>query len=203
MKILITSGGTKVKIDDVRYIGNMSTGRFGTEIARECLLAGHDVTLLRAKNSKSLVKREIDLNQFELSDVAQYKKEFDLYKNRLHETIYSTFEEYMSLLFRLLEKDSYDVIVMCAAVSDYGVLNQVDGKIDSSGNVDIKLFPYPKTINKIKTLSHDSKLVGFKLLVDSTEEELIAASRKSIKNNNCDLIVANDLRDIKWVIIKS
>jgi len=77
MKILITSGGTKVKIDDVRHIGNMSTGKFGTEIARECLLAGHDVTLLRAKNSKSLVNKEIDFNQFELSDVLEYKKDFD------------------------------------------------------------------------------------------------------------------------------
>ena len=197
MKILITSGGTKVKIDDVRHIGNMSTGKFGTEIARECLLAGHDVTLLRAKNSKSLVNKEFNFNQFELSDVIQYKEEFDSYKDRLYETEYSTFEDYMPRLFDLIETYNYDVIIMCAAVSDYGVVNSVDGKIDSSSNIDIKLFPYPKTINQIKTLSPNSKLVGFKLLVDSTEEELINASRKSIQSNNCDLIVANDLRDIK------
>jgi phosphopantothenoylcysteine synthetase/decarboxylase len=33
MKILITSGGTKVPIDSVRHIGNFSTGRYGSEIA--------------------------------------------------------------------------------------------------------------------------------------------------------------------------
>ena len=33
MKILITSGGTKVPIDDVRSITNMSSGKFGAEIA--------------------------------------------------------------------------------------------------------------------------------------------------------------------------
>ena len=35
MKILITSGGTKVKIDQVRHIGNMSKGTFGSKIAEE------------------------------------------------------------------------------------------------------------------------------------------------------------------------
>jgi phosphopantothenoylcysteine synthetase/decarboxylase len=43
MKILITSGGTKIPIDTVRDITNMSTGTFGTKIAEECLRKGHDV----------------------------------------------------------------------------------------------------------------------------------------------------------------
>jgi len=32
MKVLITSGGTKVPIDDVRYIGNFSSGRYGAAL---------------------------------------------------------------------------------------------------------------------------------------------------------------------------
>jgi len=35
MKILITSGGTDVPIDDVRKISNMSSGKYGAEIATE------------------------------------------------------------------------------------------------------------------------------------------------------------------------
>jgi phosphopantothenoylcysteine synthetase/decarboxylase len=44
MKILLTSGGTKVKIDRVRHIGNMSHGTFGSAIAKH-LLSWEDVNL--------------------------------------------------------------------------------------------------------------------------------------------------------------
>ena len=37
MKVLITSGGTKVPIDTVRHIGNMSSGTFGAKIAFQLL----------------------------------------------------------------------------------------------------------------------------------------------------------------------
>jgi phosphopantothenate-cysteine ligase len=39
--------------------------------------------------------------------------------------------------------------------------------------------------------------VGFKLLVGSTESELVEAARKSVEENGCDFVVANDLNDIK------
>ena len=37
MKILVTSGGTKIPIDRVRDITNMSTGTFGSKIAIELI----------------------------------------------------------------------------------------------------------------------------------------------------------------------
>ena len=46
MKILVTAGPTREKIDPVRFISNYSTGTFGYEIAREALRRGHDVTLV-------------------------------------------------------------------------------------------------------------------------------------------------------------
>ena len=39
--------------------------------------------------------------------------------------------------------------------------------------------------------------LGFKLLIDSKQDELIAAAEKSIVDNHCDIVVANDLADIK------
>ena len=53
MKILITSGGTKIKIDMVRSITNMSKGTFGSKIATEFLRYDNEhVTFLHAKDSK-------------------------------------------------------------------------------------------------------------------------------------------------------
>ena len=46
MKILVTAGPTREKIDPVRFISNYSTGTFGYEIAGEAARRGHDVTLV-------------------------------------------------------------------------------------------------------------------------------------------------------------
>ena len=51
MKILITSGGTTEKIDDVRGITNHSTGYLGKEIAELFLAKGHQVTLVTVKTA--------------------------------------------------------------------------------------------------------------------------------------------------------
>src|SRR5262245_16223277 len=44
--LLITSGGTREPIDEVRYIGNASTGALGRAFACEALARGHEVVLL-------------------------------------------------------------------------------------------------------------------------------------------------------------
>lgn len=43
LDIIITSGGTKVPIDDVRIISNISRGATGAAIATHALEAGHSV----------------------------------------------------------------------------------------------------------------------------------------------------------------
>jgi phosphopantothenate---cysteine ligase (CTP) len=89
------------------------------------------------------------------------------------------------------------VIVLAAAVSDYDVANYVDGKIRSKDSLEIKLKPLPKIISTIRAKQPQAYFVGFKLLVNSTDEELIAAAQESLKSNGCDMVVANDLRDIQ------
>mgnify|MGYP001580120865 FL=1 len=59
MTILITSGGTIVKIDDVRHIANFSKGEFPSQIARECLLIGHKVIYLHARGARKPFCREL------------------------------------------------------------------------------------------------------------------------------------------------
>lgn len=70
MKIFITSGGTKIPIDKVRNITNMSKGTFGSKIATESLRAGHDVYFYRAEDSKSPTQHVINLvEKFSQEDV--------------------------------------------------------------------------------------------------------------------------------------
>ncbi len=92
---------------------------------------------------------------------------------------------------------NYDAIILAAAVSDYGVENYVDTKIRSKeSEMSIQLKALPKLISKIKEWDPKTVLIGFKLLVDSNPTELVYAARQSIETNGCDMVVANDLRDI-------
>ena len=177
MKILITSGGTKIKIDSVRSITNMSKGTFGSYIAQEFLELKHQVVFLHAKNSKTPFL--LDYNRKLITFVE-----------------YETFEDYEKELIKELEKKP-DIVVLAAAVSDYGVENPVDGKIRSGDDLVIRLKPLPKLISMVKQKCPDCILCGFKLLVNSTDYDLKKAVEDSINKNNCDLVVGNDLRDIK------
>lgn len=200
MKILITSGGTKIPIDKVRDITNMSKGTFGSKIASELLKLGHEVIFFKAKNSKSPF--QFDYNFFGKAALAQeaFNKKVDFvnqHYSRYNELEYSTFNEYREILERIIKFNQPDVVMLAAAVSDYGVENPHDGKIRSNDLLTIKLVQLPKIIHLIKTWHPNCKLVGFKLLVGSKEYELVDAAKRSIAENGCDMIVANDLTDIK------
>lgn len=200
MKILITSGGTKIPIDKVRDITNMSKGTFGSKIATELLELGHEVMFLKAKYSRSPF--EFNYNFFGKYGLAEERFNKTLkfvrdHYNRYNELEYSTFDEYRGCLERWIKIERPDIVMLAAAVSDYGVENTYDGKIRSNDMLTIKLVQLPKIIHLIKTWHPTCKLVGFKLLVGSKETELIAAAERSIAENGCDMIVANDLDDIK------
>jgi hypothetical protein len=49
----------------------------------------------------------------------------------------------------------------------------------------------------MRKLAPNSVICGFKLLVDSTDGELISAMERQVKETEVDLVIGNDLRDIK------
>ena len=198
MKVLITSGGTKIKIDKVRDITNMSTGTFGTKIAKEYLRLGHEVTFMRAKNSKSPARFTVDLAEgYEQGTLTKWYDEMVLLMPKYKEHIYTTYEQYAEMLRLLIGMEQPDIIVLAAAVSDYGIDNYFDGKLRSFDMLTLKLSQLPKIINKVKGWAPNAKLIGFKLLVDGRLPQLIEAAKKSLVENDCDMVVANDLQDIK------
>jgi len=204
MKILLTSGGTKVPIDRVRSITNMSRGTFGAKIARQIFLCGDPntrLTYLGAAEFRTPFSTQINFAQEEFAPAfmrgAHLYEEYLRCQDRYFEQTYKTFEQYQVALSDLLQLGGFDVVILAAAVSDYLVANQVDGKIRSSEEWNIELEPAPKLIKIIKEICPKTHLVGFKLLVDSTKAQLIEAAKKSIVENGCSFVVANDLRDIK------
>jgi phosphopantothenate-cysteine ligase len=197
--MFITSGGTKIPIDRVRNITNMSKGTFGAKIAYEAVKLGHDVSFFKAVGSASPMELKIDLmDGYNLGQFATWYNDRSAMLPHFSQCEYDTFDEYVQGLEEVMPLFNPDVILLAAAVSDYGVENFVDGKVRSrEDDFQIRLKPLPKLISRVKKICPRAKLVGFKLLVDSTEEELIAASKKSIGDNGCDMVVANDLSDMR------
>lgn len=195
-KILITSGGTKIKIDRVRSITNMSKGTFGSQIAESFAKVNQNIpiTYLGAYESKMPFFQI----RIEKKNGENQKVGYDSVNNLINIVAYETFEDYQNKLFSLIKEEKPDIIILAAAVSDYGVENYVDGKIrTTSDDMVIRLKPLPKLISKVRELAPNSFIVGFKLLVDSTEDELKEACVNSMKTNRLNMIVGNDLRDIQ------
>ncbi len=75
-KFLLTSGGTKIKIDMVRSITNMSKGNFGSEIANTILRNGFDLTFLHAEGSKVVGTVRCPADPILISDLARSAEHF-------------------------------------------------------------------------------------------------------------------------------
>ena len=209
MKILLTSGGTRTPIDEVRHIGNMSNGTFGNYLALALLEKGHNVVFLYAKNSKCPHEVRCNLEKpadgknigeivhehtMQITERAGLLSQCD---GHYEPVAYEDFADYASKLKNLL-KQNLDVVILAVAVSDFEPVQTATGKISSdTKEMTIQLQQTPKLIRQVKDICPNTLLVGFKLLVGSTEAELRSAMVKQAKNSQADMVVGNDLCDIK------
>lgn len=200
-KIIITAGGTSEKIDNVRKITNSGTGKLGLAIANH--LAKKDVMIyyvcsknaVRPSNMANIKVIEIegtkDLKQ--TIETLLTTEKIDYFIHSMAVSDYTT--DYVTTIERikssLQSKDDIDEALK-------NVQTITGSKISSSeDNLVIVLKPTPKIISMIKTLSPETYLVGFKLLDNVSKEHLIAVATKLRDKNHCDLVVANDLEDIR------
>lgn len=178
MNVLITAGGTRVPIDDVRHIGNMSSGHYGALLAYEFYVMNH-----------------VNITYF-IDKYSPYSKNFDSEeKGRRVKTItYKDYYEYLKVKDIITEQKP-DVIISTAAVSDY-IVDKIDGKLSSNEDeIYLKLRKAEKVIKSFKELSPESMVVGFKLMASPTEEEKRAAISRQLKY--VDYVVYNDIDKIR------
>ena len=132
-KILITAGGTKEKIDPVRYITNNSSGKMGIALAENASKMGAEVTL-----------------------VSTFKANGN-FKNIVTETA----QEMEKTVKENLPKQ--DCVIMAAAVSDYRVKNYSNQKIKKGVNDDftLELIKNPDILKEISNSGSKATIVGF------------------------------------------
>lgn len=192
MNILITSGGTSEKIDRVRSITNHSTGRLGKIIAETFLDKGDQVTLVTTPKAV----RPADHPNLTIVQIENVAELLETLEHLVH---------------------THDVLIHAMAVSDYTpvymtgleavtassdmteFLNKTnsESKISSQDDVQVLfLKKTPKIISLVKKWNPAIRLIGFKLLVNVTKEELLKTARASLIKNQAEIIVANDLTEI-------
>lgn len=166
LKVLVTAGPTREKIDPVRYISNHSTGKMGYAIARAAMMRGAEVTLVTGKTN---LTPPADVHTIEITtaaDMAQAVKE---------------------------RAADQDIIIKSAAVADYRPKFTADEKMkkkDTDMSIELE-----RTEDILQYLgAHKEKgqfLCGFSM----ETENMIENSRRKLEKKNLDLIVANNLKE--------
>lgn len=194
-KYVITSGGISEKIDNVRKITNSSSGKLGMTIANHLLESKSDITIYYVCSKNALRPNNTRVKIIEVAGTLDLKDKVE----------------------SLLKNEKIDYFIHTMAVADYMVdyvttvdkmkksfLNNgdmeviKDTKISSyENNLVLVLKPTPKIISLIKKESPLTYLVGFKLLDGVSKKELIDVAKRLRDKNRCDLVVANDLEDIR------
>jgi phosphopantothenate-cysteine ligase len=92
---------------------------------------------------------------------------------------------------------SYDELSQAVLQGSNPRISTIPGKLSSDlSDPVILLEKAPKIIGELKKLQPKTLLVGFKLLVGVSEQELYSAAVTLMRKNDCDLICANDLNQI-------
>lgn len=162
-KCLVTAGPTYEPIDPVRYLGNVSSGKMGFAIANTLAGYGAEVELVTGP-----VNMETDHARIHRHNVQSAREMYDTVLNYSSEA---------------------DVMVLCAAVSDYQPEIYHSSKIKKGA--DKWSLPLKPTIDIAAELgarkSKDQVMVGFAL--ESSDE--LQNARQKKKSKNMDMIVLN------------
>jgi phosphopantothenoylcysteine decarboxylase / phosphopantothenate---cysteine ligase len=162
-RVLVTAGGTREPLDDVRFVGNRSSGRMGVAVAEEARRRGAEVTLLAANLA---VPAPAGIDVVETPTAADVERE---------------------VLSRAV---TADVVVMAAAVADYRPAEIVAGKRgkDRAGWT-LELEPTTDVLRTLGEHNDGPLLVGFA----AESGGGIDRARRKLTDKKANLVVFNDV----------
>lgn len=163
MKFVVTAGPTREAIDPVRFISNRSSGKMGYAIADAALAAGNRVTLISgpANLAPPPGARFVSITT----------------SDELHQAVHRAVRD-------------CDVLVMCAAVSDYKPAAVAPRKVKKrKGPFFLELVPTRDILVSLSQEPRSYLVVGFAAETHDLEKN----ARQKLRKKNCDMIVANDV----------
>lgn len=217
MRVIITAGGTRERIDTVRSITNAATGRLGSEIARSLAARGGSRVekLFYVHGPGAIVPDCAALEPIEVCGV----------------------EDLIHALESIAGSGDIGAVVHSMAVSDYSVkavttadsmakaiargiaanhralpstaeelsraielsFAEPNSRIYASAKISseldglvVALERTPKVIARLREWFPQASIIGFKLLSGVSDEELAAAGLALLRRHGCSYVLAND-----------
>lgn len=181
-KVLITSGGTFEKWDNVRGHTNLSKGTMGCYLAEAAY----------AKNAEVIYMHGI------FAQIPAHKDQMRLVK-------FEGIEDLGQTLKQIVEAEHIDYVIMAVAGSDWLIDKVFDqsgneltekGKMPSDEPPIIHFKKAPKILAQVKNWAPNTTLIGFKLEATEDEQYLIDRATKRMQAANADYMIANSSKSL-------
>lgn len=173
--VVVSAGGTREPLDPVRFLGNRSSGKQGTAIARAALAAGATVKLVAA-HLETGVPPGVEL------------------------VTASTALELRDAVTAACE--GADAVVMAAAVADFRPADYADSKIKKKGDDGAPTLTLVRNPDILASLvdqrredpaSGPAVIVGFAAETGDDEGSVMDHARAKLTRKGCDLLVVNEV----------
>jgi phosphopantothenoylcysteine decarboxylase/phosphopantothenate--cysteine ligase len=170
VRVLVTTGGTREKIDPARFVGNFSSGKQGVAFARAALEMGASVRVIAANVDDSLM---LGLEHVKVVSAIELEKS-------VNESL-----------------GTFDLLVMAAAVADFSpslVANEKIKRTVDGENIVISLKANPDIVaavaSNLRGSGSDAVIVAF---AAESGKDLEALAKTKLQSKKCDFVVANSI----------
>ena len=188
-KVVVTGGGTREKIDEVRYLSNFSSGKMANALATSLYLKGADVCLITSKEHSEIPSEIYTIEVESAEEMKDYTVDAVRVskKGKMSKATMNSSEP-----IHLIQKKPY--LFMAAAVADFTPKFPQSGKIKKSDigeewKVELKQTDdVLKVVNKLGLIT-----VAFKAEMDS--ENGFDNAKSSIESKEIDAVCYNLLKD--------
>lgn len=167
LRVLVTAGGTREPIDQVRFIGNRSSGRMGIALAAAAAKRGAEVTLIAANVA---LPAPPGVRRIDVETVAELARAAEGEFPQAH------------------------VLLMAAAPADFRAAQPAEGKLQRSGALELSLEPTEDILASLAARrSEGQTVVGFAAEAAKDRGDAVERARDKLRRKGADLIVFNDV----------
>ncbi|HLD23447.1 MAG TPA: bifunctional phosphopantothenoylcysteine decarboxylase/phosphopantothenate--cysteine ligase CoaBC, partial [Sulfuricurvum sp.] len=192
-RVVITGGGTREKIDEVRYISNFSSGKMAKAIALSLYLKGADVCYITTMGNEGLPKNIYTIDVDDAQEMLDYTQDAIRIakKGKMSKPSLTTTEA-----IQLIQKRPF--LFMVAAVADFTPKFPQQGKLKKSTLGENWQIELTQTSDILSTLAKDREgvtTIAFKAEMDS--EEGLNNAKELLTKKEVDAVCYNLLEDAK------
>ena len=208
MQIVLTAGGTREPIDDVRFVSNVASGALPAAMADVLLERGHDVQYIHGPGAILPGHAVLDMDLTTATPeslraaTAAWLTDAALRQTALANGVLTlhpiqTAAEVAQTLRDLCQKLQPDAVACAMAVADFAPVATAGKLSSSTASLTLAMAATAKAIDGVKPAAPRTRLLGFKLLSGATEAQLCDAAERQIRRSGADAVFCNDMQDLR------